>query len=137
MRLPFRIGLILAVALGAVGISQAQESLTKRDGQGPVKVAVTLTAAPAIGAPIKARITLDTHSVGLDGIAFEQAVTLRAPDGSDVLPMAVEQVKGGGHHREAVVVFPPLAQVPVVRIVVKNVGGVAERSFLWELPLKP
>ena len=61
-------------------------------------------------------------------------VALRTPDGTDIAPVAVEQTSGAGHHREAVLVFPPLARPGDVRIVVKNVGGVAERSFSWELP---
>jgi hypothetical protein len=44
----------------------------------------------------------------------------------------VEQASGSGHHREAVLVFPPIAQPGPVRILVRNVGGVAERTFLWE-----
>ena len=135
MRAFLRGGVVLAMlTLWAVGSSEAQEGLTKRDGQGPVSVTVTLTAPPAVGAPVKAKVVLDTHSVGLDGIKFEEAVVLRTPDGTDIAPVAVEQTSGAGHHREAVLVFPPLARPGDVRIVVKNVGGVAERSFSWELP---
>ena len=130
-----RVGLALAMlTLWAVGSSQAQDGLTKQDRQGPVSVSVTLRAAPAIGAPLNAKVVLDTHSVALDGIKFEEAVALRMSDGTDVAPAAVEQATGSGHHREAVLVFPPLERPENVRIVVKNVGGVAERSFSWELP---
>ena len=134
MRSFVRAAVILAmVALGAAGGLQAQEGLTKQDRQGPVTVAVTLTAAPAVGAPIKVKVVLDTHSVGLDGIAFDKVVALRSPDGADIAPTAVEQATGSGHHREATLVFPPPAQAGPLKIVVKNVGGVAERSFVWEL----
>lgn len=134
MRSFLRIGLVLAVmAVGAWGVSEAQDGLTKQDRQGPVTVAVTPTEAPTAGVPIKVKVVLDTHSVGLDGIAFDKAVTLRSPDGADVAPTAVEQAQGGGHHRSAVLVFPPLAQAGPLKIVVRNVGGVAERSFVWEL----
>lgn len=130
-----RVALVLSlIALWAVAISAAQEGLTQRDRQGPVTVTVTLTAAPAIGTPVKAKVTLDTHSVGLDSIAFDQVVAMRTPDGADIAPLAVEQAQGGGHHRSAVLVFPPLTSAGPLRLVVKNVGGVAERSFVWELP---
>jgi hypothetical protein len=130
-----RVGLALAmVTFWAAGSSQAQDGLTKQDRQGSVSVSVTLTAPPAVGSPLKAKVVLDTHSVGLDGIKFEQAVALRMSDGTDIPPTAVEQATGSGHHREAVLVFPPLARPGDVHIVVKNVGGVAERSFSWELP---
>lgn len=135
MRSSFRAGLALTIAiLWAVGILEAQEGVTKRDRRGPVTVAVTLTPLPAIGTPIKVKVSMDTHSVALDDIAFEEVVALRTPAGPDLAPTAVEQVTGGGHHRQAVLVFPPLAQAGELRIVVKNVGGVAERSFVWELP---
>lgn len=134
MRASLRASLVLSlVILGGLGRSEAQDQLTKRDQQGPVTVTVTLVPPPAPGAPLKAKIVLDTHSVGLDGIAFDRAVALRT-DGGEVPPTAVEQATGGGHHREAVLVFPPLAQPGPVRIVVRNVGGVAERAFSWELP---
>jgi hypothetical protein len=120
----------LGVCLGS--LAEAQDALTKRDAQGPVTVVVTLIPATAPGAPIKARIVLDTHSVALDGVAFEQVVAIRTPDGTELLPIAVEQARGSGHHREAVVVFTPLPQSSGLRIVVKDVGGVATRTFTWE-----
>lgn len=130
-----RTGVVLSMAaLWTVGLLEAREGLTRRDRQGPVTVTITLTAPPAIGAPVGAKVVFDTHSVGLDDIAFERAVAMRTLDGADIAPTALEQAKGSGHHREAVLVFPPLAQAGAVRIVVKNVGGVAERTFLWELP---
>ncbi|MBI3458343.1 MAG: hypothetical protein HY002_21440 [Candidatus Rokubacteria bacterium] len=112
----------------------AQEGPTKLDRQGPVTVAVTLMAPAAAGVPVKVRVSLDTHSVALDSVAFDTAVAMRMPDGADIAPVAVEQPAGGGHHRQAVLVFPPLAQPGSVRIVVRDVGGVAERTFSWALP---
>jgi hypothetical protein len=120
------------LSVGPAALSEAQGGLTKRDAQGPVTVVVTLIPPATPGAPIKAKVVLDTHSAGLDGVAFEQAVAIRPLDGAEVPPTAVEQVSGSGHHREAVLVFPPSAQPGTVRIVVKNVGGVAERTFTWE-----
>lgn len=131
----FLVGMAFVWALIGVwpgGRPEAQEGFTKRDTQGSVTVAVTLMHSTTPGAPIKAKVVLDTHSMGLDGVAFEQAVVIRTPDGAEVPPIAVEQASGSGHHREAVLVFPPSPQPGSVRIVVKNVGGVAERTFLWE-----
>ncbi len=133
MRPFLQVGILLSVVLvWTVGISGAQEGLTKRDRQGPVTVTVTLAAPPAQGTPVKVKVGLDTHSVALDGIKFEEAAAMRNPDGSDLAPTGVE-ANGSGHHHEAVLTFPPLAQAGGVRVVVKNVGGVAERSFSWEL----
>ena len=126
--------MIIAMGLWSIGLSSAQDGSTKRDRQGPVTVAVTLIGPPASGDPVKAKVVLDTHSVSLDGIAFEKTVSIRAPEGADIAPTAVEQATGSGHHREAVLVFPPVSGPGPVRIVVRNVGGVAERNFSWELP---
>jgi hypothetical protein len=124
-----------AVALIGVwtgGQSEAQDRLTKRDAQGPVTVTVTLIPGVVSSAPIRAKVVLDTHSVALDDVAFDQAVAIRTADGTEVLPTSVEQARGGGHHREAVVVFPPMPQLGGIRIVVKDVGGVAARTFSWD-----
>ena len=135
MRAVVRAGVILGMlTLWMAGSEDAQQGLTKQDRQGPVSVAITLTAPAEAGAPVKAKVVLDTHSVPLDGIKFEEAVVLRTPDGTDIAPTAVEQATGSGHHREAVLFFPSLAPAGEVRLIVKNVGGVAERSFSWELP---
>lgn len=131
----FSVGTVFVLSLIGIwigGLSEAQEGLTKRDAQGSVTVVVTLIPAPTPGAPIKAKVVLDTHSVALDGLAFEQAVAMRVADGAEVTPTGVEQASGSGHHREAVLVFPPSPQSGSVRIVVRNVGGVAERTFTWE-----
>jgi hypothetical protein len=133
MRALVRTGLVLTLfTLAPVALVEAQDGLTRQDRQGPVTVVVTLLA-PASGAPLKAKVVLDTHSVSLDAVSFEQAVALRTADGADVGPTAVEQTSGSGHHREAVLVFPPLPAGGSVRLVVKNVGGVPERTFSWEL----
>ena len=137
MRRVFRAS--VAVALGSLlvpGLLAAQGGLSKRDGQGPVAVTVTLIEVPATGGPVKVKVSLDTRSVALDGIKFDDVVALGGPDGGAIAPTAVEQAKGAGHHRQAVLAFPPLpAGAREVRITVKNVGGVGERSFKWELPI--
>lgn len=127
------IGIVALVALWAVGLATAEEGLMRRDRQGPVTVTVTLLAPPTAGTPVRAKVVLATHSVALDAVALDQAVALRI-DGGDVAPTSVEQATGSGHHREAVLVFAPLAEPGSVRIVVKSVGGVVQRSFAWDLP---
>ena len=135
MRALPRVGLVLiTVILWAAGISEAQDGLTKRNAQGPVTVVVTLMTAPSLGEPLKAKVVLDTHSVSLDGIKFEEAFALRTSDGIESAPAAVEQAKGSGHHREAVLIFSAPAKAGAVSIIAKNIGGVPERSFSWELP---
>jgi hypothetical protein len=127
--LPISVALLVLVASPSSG----EDAATKRDRQGPVTVTVTLLESSS--SRIKASVVLDTHSGSLDGIAFARAMSLRRPTGGDVAPTSVEPVTGDGHHRQAVVVFPPAPGAAEVRIVVKDVGGVAERVFGWSLPL--
>ena len=126
--------LVLAVViLWAAGPVGAQDSLTRKNSQGPVTVTLTLVPPIESGAPVRVQVVLDTHSGPLDGLALESVLALRRPDGSELRPSVVEQ-SGGGDHRQAVVVFPGTALEKRIEINVKNVGGVAERSFSWELP---
>lgn len=125
--------LALVMVLLAPAASRAEESLTQRDARGPVTVVATLLPAEAPGAPVKVKIALDTHSVALDTISFDRSVVLRQADGTDMAPTAVE-VSGGGHHRQAVLTFPPTEAEGAMRVVVKNVGGVPERVFTWQRP---
>jgi len=106
MRPLMLIGLALSIVSSTVvGRAQGQSELTKQDRRGSVTVAVMPTAPMAVGMPLKFSVVLDTHAVTLDGIAWESAVVLRLVDGSELAPTAIEQTKGGGHHREAVLVF--------------------------------
>ena len=131
MRAWLRVGLLVAALGSAAGVS-AQDALTQRDGQGAVTVVVTLAGLPEVGVPIRVAIVLDTHAVSLDDVVLERAVVLRTPEGAEVAPTRVEGVKGSGHHREAIVVFPPITERGTVRMIVRNVGGIGERVFVWE-----
>ena len=105
MRAWRRVGLVVA-ALGSAGGANGQDALTQRDGQGAVTVAVTLAGLPEVRLPIRVTVVLDTHTVALDDVVFERTVALRPPEEAEGAPTRVEGSRGGGHHREAVVVFP-------------------------------
>ena len=54
MRRFFRISVAVALlSLLVPGLLAAQGGLSKRDGQGPVAVTVTLIEAPATGSPVR------------------------------------------------------------------------------------
>lgn len=122
-----------AVALLLAGTVTAQEALTQRDARGPVTVVATVLSGWAPDAPLRVRITLDTHSVALDAIALDQSVVVRRSDGTEMAPVAVEAF-GGGHHRQAILTFPAADAEGPVRVVVKDVGGVPERVFTFARP---
>lgn len=114
--------LLSAVALGtsSPNPTEAQDAFTRKSVQGPVTVTVTLAGALAPDRPIRVKVVLDTHSVALDEIALDAVVALRQP-GGDVRPTAIEQAQDQDR----------------LEVVVKNVGGVPERTFRWELPVTP
>lgn len=135
--------LIISVVAAALLASPAwaQKDWTRQESTGTVQVTATLEN-PAPGVPIRVRLSLNTHSENLDGIQLTTAVRLRNDRGVEVTPVAVEGATGGGHHREAVLVFPvndkngrPLIAggVKSVEVVILEVGGVKERRVRWEL----
>ena len=128
---------LVGLALGlltstAVGSASAQDTQTQRDRQGPVTV--TLVTSLSSGSPVTVRVVLDTHSVALDEVVVDRAVTLRNRDGRELAPIAVKEVASGGHHRQAEVVFPAIEGATQVRIVVRDIGSIPERVFAWDLP---
>lgn len=116
-------------------------------------VAQSLAAAPALtrthsGGGVTAKVTylnpegtedtrfeisLDTHSVDLDSYDLKALSSLRDGAGRTYQPSIVEN-KGSGHHRRLVLVFPkPASGNNRLELVIKDIAGVKERSFVWDL----
>ena len=79
-------------------------------------------------------VVLDTHSVELDQYRFEDIVVLRDQAGKEHKPQ-ITSTKGSGHHREAVLEFKnaDLSDSDYVELVIKNLPGVPERVFKFDL----
>ncbi len=108
----------------------SQNSLeTKTDDQGQVTIRVTPQTLS--GTQWKFDVVLDTHSVDL-GYDLMQIAELIDDKGNAYKPLAWEGSESGGHHREGVLQFEAINPIPsYVELKIKNVGGVAERSFKW------
>lgn len=79
------------------------------------------------------QVVLDTHSVGLDGYDLKSITVLRDETGKSYLPTGAEN-KGSGHHREVTLSFSKVSpEAKRLEMVIKDVAGVKERSFRWEL----
>ncbi len=113
-------------------VSTAQsEWETKTDEQPPVTIAVTPIEFGENEALWKFDITLDTHSGSLDNDLLAIA-TLVDSQGNVYQPISWEGPGPGGHHREGVLIFEAINPLPpYVTLVIKDVGGVPERSFAW------
>jgi len=126
-------GLILSGLLGSGGSFAATASLaTRTNSGGGVTVKVTPLDSKTNG-DLRFQVVLDTHSVNLDAYDFKTIAVLRDDSAKSYSPTAVEN-KGSGHHREAVLSFPkPSPETKRVELLIKDVAGVKERTFQWEL----
>ena len=127
-------GLTLAATTDVVVVRQAADPQTNVGGGVTVKVS-RLAAADTVAF----QVVLDTHSVNLDGFDLAQLAVLRTPSGEEIAPLAWE-APAGGHHREGTLSFPAVAGdgSPLMQpdggsllLVIRDVAGVAERTFSW------
>jgi len=111
----------------------SQKWETKTDEQSPVTVTVTPIELSQDTQTWKFQIVFDTHAGSLDDDILTTA-TLVDDRGNIYQPIAWDGAEPGGHHREGVVVFEAITPIPSsVELLIKNVGGVPERSFMWAL----
>ncbi len=120
---------VLSVAaLGAGAADQA----TQQVAGGGVTVTATLVKGQADTTTI--RLAFNTHSVNLDAYNFADLATLRDDNGKVYPVEAVEKASGGGHHRQAVLQFAKLnPDVKTIELDVKDVAGVKDRIFRWDI----
>lgn len=105
------------------------ETRTSEQGQVTIKV----TPEVLSGGQGKFRIVFDTHSVDLNQDLVEIAV-LTDGQGNTYTPTRWEGSGPGGHHREGILVFELInSSASYLELTIKNVGGVSERLFKWNL----
>lgn len=118
-------------ASGETTQNQSSGLETRESNDGPVSVAVTPRSLESASWDFD--ITLNTHSEELseDLVAVSQLID---DQGKSFKPTAWEGAPPGGHHREGVLKFNPISPKPKsIEIKIKNVGGIQERSFKWNL----
>ena len=117
---------------GAQVFGASMPSTTQTNSSGGVAVKATLLDAKTSD-NLRFQIAFDTHSVNLDGYDLKAISFLRDDAGKTYLPTAVED-RGSGHHRQSTVIFGKIASgTKYVELVIKDVAGVKERKFRWEL----
>ena len=106
---------------------------TKTDDQPPVSITVTPIQFGADATMWKFDVAFTTHSGSLDDDPTKVAV-LVDDKGISYQPTAWEGAGPGGHHREGVLVFKAINPSPkYVELKIKDIGGIIERSFRWNL----
>ena len=82
---------------------------------------------------LRFQVVLDTHSVNLDAYDLKTIAVLRDDTGKNHIPTSAES-KGSGHHREAIVSFPKVSpETKRLEVIIKDVAGIKERTFVWNL----
>lgn len=76
-------------------------------------------------------VTLQTHSVDLDMEILKSIILLDA-EGEEVFPDIWDGDVPGGHHRAGILSFQRIDPMPDrIRLLVKDVGEVSLREFIW------
>ncbi|MBI5457852.1 hypothetical protein HY971_03980 [Candidatus Kaiserbacteria bacterium] len=114
-------------------LSSSQQWETKTEEEAGVTVVITpLDLSPQF-AEWKFDVGLNTHSVELDQDMTRIAV-LTDDRRNEYKPVAWDGVAPGGHHREGVLIFRAVSPMPrSVELTIKDIGGIPERSFKWDL----
>jgi hypothetical protein len=129
----FVTGLFLAgLVTHGESLGAAVSDTTQTVSGGGVTAKVTYLN-PRSGDDPRFLVVLDTHSANLDGYDLKTITVLRDDTGKTYLPTGVEN-KGSGHHREVMVNFPKVSnQAKRLELVIKDIAGVKERAFRWNL----
>ena len=110
----------------------AAAGLTRSHSGGSVTVKVAYINPQATD-DVRFQVVLDTHSVNLDGYDLKHLTLLRDETGK-TYEVAKTENKGSGHHREITVAFSkPSPEVKGLELVIKDIAGVKERTFRWNL----
>lgn len=134
------LAIFLTISLGTNAFAFSKKELRRVDDKGSVEVVVVYLN------PLGKRndnqqsfeIILDTHSDDLSRYKLVELSTLKIEGGSEIKASAWEKPGGGGHHVSGTIIFdvPTFSSANYIELVVKNVGGVEERVFRWDLSQK-
>jgi len=122
------------------GKPTGSDAFTQRNSGGSVTVDATWQN-PTAGGPLLFTLTMDTHSVDLDGYDLSKLAVLRNDQGQEVMAQSWD-APPGGHHRSGTLSFP-LSDNAAKRVlspttkslelVIRDVAGVKERVLTWEV----
>ena len=141
------VGLLLLLGMLLIGLfvidrsDGSQAATAPADGIAQMvdggNVSITATWSWTSSSPVF-DVVMDTHSIDLDGIDLGSLAVLRLA-GSEIAALAWDAPKGG-HHREGQLVFPATdasgrqlfdSSTDRIELVIRDVAGVTERSFVW------
>lgn len=128
----FGIGLAVIAGVliwqGSLMLFPKRAIVSEQRGEDEVSVEVNYLPGKSYRDKIVFNVSLDTHSVDLDGIDFKKSVILQK-DGQTFIPMDVE-ISGSGHHRSAELSFSGVG-VPL-KIIFTGTQEVKRQEFGFE-----
>jgi hypothetical protein len=127
---PFVVGnLTSALAQADSGADPAQSLAEQTSDEGGVTVKVRpLTLLPTAES-WRFEVQFNTHTMSLDQDLLK-VTSLSAGNGQEEMPTTWDGDPPGGHHREGVLGFKPMAPLPAsLTLTINEVGGIVARSF--------
>jgi hypothetical protein len=126
---------LFAVAVTAPLVASAQtKSLPmKENDEGQVRASVTPQDLSKTADAWRFEVRFNRHvtPISQDMVAV---TSLSDGTGAGERPTAWEGDPPGGHHRRGVLVFKPISPRPAtITLHIREVGGIADRSFTWNL----
>ena len=128
------VGSLFALAQTTPPAAQDKAVFAVKDNdEGLVKVSVTPQDVSKGAGAWRFAVQFNTHvtPISQDMIAV---ASLNGGGDAEDSPTAWEGDPPGGHHRHGVLVFKPLDPTPsTLTLHIREVGGVADRTFTWKL----
>jgi hypothetical protein len=131
----FVVPTIIVVALFWVWVSfnaNAKAFDIQTNDENSVRVDVKPVALVA-GKPAAFEIRLNTHSVSLN-YDLKEISSLQDNEGRIYKAVEWKGSPSGGHHHRGILEFPKLEGTPQsVKLIIRGIAGVSERSFEWKI----
>ncbi len=128
------VGSLFALAQTAPPAAQDKATFAVKDNnEGAVSVSVTPQDLSKSAGTWRFALRFNTHvtPISQDMVAV---VSLADGKGAEERPSAWEGDPPSGHHRRGVIVFQPINPTPsTLTLHIREVGGVADRTFTWDL----
>lgn len=125
---------LFAMAVTTPLAAWAQSKLPSRESdEGTVMVTVTPQSLSSTANTWRFDVQFNTHTTPVTQDPVIIAV-LSDGNGHDEHPSAWKGDPAGGHHRKGVLLFKPISPPPAsLTLHIHDAGGVADRSFTWNL----
>lgn len=128
---------LLLITGSAGALWASTKGFSRSDSQGPVMVTATYLPTDKTTDEIRVEVRLNTHSVDLGQYKLEDLAFLRFDGGKEIKALGITQ-QGSGHHVTDVLRFagPVPKGAGEMTLIIRNVGGIAQRSLTWKLPVE-